>query len=75
MLVVGFWPSALQALGEQVNKTDNEHDPNAKADGTAHYEAESNICHRVAPLTMPRRQRDVFRLVPTFGTMLVSLPA
>jgi hypothetical protein len=45
---VGFGLSALQALGEQVNKTDNEHEPNAKADGTAHYEAESNICQRVA---------------------------
>jgi hypothetical protein len=48
MLVVGFGLSALQALGEQVNKTDNEHDPDAKADGTAHCEAESNVCHRVA---------------------------
>src|SRR5262249_54704996 len=33
MLVVGFGLSALQALGEQVNKTDNEHDSPGKPDG------------------------------------------
>jgi hypothetical protein len=32
--VVGLRLSISQTLGEQVNKTDNEHQPNAKADGT-----------------------------------------